>query len=62
MYEQTFVKGRQEGKVTSWYAIGTLQSEKNFKNNRAHGKFTFYSKKEEVINVMHFKKGVKVVK
>ena len=63
MYEQTFVKGKQEGKVTSWYAIGTLQSEKNFKNNKPEGKWTFYAKQAgKVVDVMHFKNGVKVMK
>ena len=63
MYEQTFVKGKQEGKVTSWYAIGTLESVKNYKNNRPNGKWVFYEKQAgKVKRVMNFKDGKKVQK
>ena len=59
--EQEFVKGRQDGKVTSWYAIGTLESEKNFKDFQPHGKWVFYEKQQgKIKRTIYFKDGVKV--
>jgi antitoxin component YwqK of YwqJK toxin-antitoxin module len=61
MYEQTLVKGRQEGKVTSWYAIGTLESEKEYKNGQAHGKWVFYAKQAgKVLKTAYYKEGKKI--
>ena len=61
MYEQTMVGGRQEGKVTSWYEIGTLESEKNYKNGQAEGKWVFYEKQQgKIKRIMYFKEGKKV--
>ena len=57
----SFISDRQEGKVTAWHEVGTLESVKYYKNGRPDGTWEFYGKREgDLIKSMKFKKGVKI--
>jgi len=42
--EATYQEGRLDGKVTSWYEVGTIESEKEYREGLPHGTFKFYEK------------------
>ena len=59
--QANYDNGRINGKVTSFYDIGTVESEKYYVNGIPHGNFTFYEKRAgQVKQIIKFKKGVKI--
>ena len=61
MREISYSNGLLDGKSTSWHEYGALESEKNYKQGKPHGKFVFYGRKEgEVLNTIKFKEGERI--
>ena len=53
--------GRINGKVTSYYDIGTIESEKNYVNGIPHGNFTFYEKQAgKIKQIVKYNKGLRI--
>ena len=56
----SYQAGRINGKVTTWYEEGMLESEKEYKGGLPHGEFRFYEKRGTEPKVIKFKDGKKV--
>ena len=57
MREEFYNNGHQDGKWMSWYEIGTLESEVNYKNGLKHGKVKYLKIDGEIIFDGIFKNG-----